>query len=71
MNTGQIVRSMRLRRGITQRKLSELLGRSPQYIAVIETREGSCRFCTIEEIAKVLGYKIIFRPIDEYEKEKN
>ena len=59
--TGPIIRQMRANRGVSQEELAKRINRSRSYMAVLETRTGSCRFDTLAMIARALGYEIVFR----------
>ena len=59
--TGPIIKQMRIGRGVSQEDLAARVNRARSYIAVLETREGSCRFSTLAMIARALGYEIVFR----------
>lgn len=51
---GGLVAAHRRSRGLTQQKLSELVGMSPDMISRIETGGTGIRFSTIEKLAKAL-----------------
>ena len=60
-DTAPIIRHMRQSRGISQEELAKRVFRSRSYIAVLETRGGSCRFDTLAIIAEACKYNIVFK----------
>lgn len=60
-DTGPIIKTMRESRNVSQEELAKRICRSRSYMAVLETRTGSCRFDTLAMIARALGYEIVFR----------
>ena len=55
MNFGEILRNLRIQRGITQQKLAEDLDISQSAITAYETGRNEPNFAVIEKIAKYFG----------------
>jgi len=56
-NFGRRIRSLRLLRALTQERLSELAGLSPEYVSKIERGQASPSFGSIAELARALEVK--------------
>ena len=55
MNFGEILRNLRIQRGITQQKLAEDMKISQSAITAYETGRNEPNFATIEKFAKYFG----------------
>ena len=54
---GERVRKLRKKKGITQEKLAELIGRDPRTIVALEAGKRNPTLKTIQKIAKALKVK--------------
>ena len=52
MNTGEKIKLIRKRQGITQKDLAEKLGTTPQNIAQYENNKRNPKYNTLEKIAR-------------------
>lgn len=52
---GALIRSARLRRGMSQRELSLMVGRSPAYVSKLESDAIEPSFLAVSEVAVVLA----------------
>lgn len=59
MNTGDNIRFIRQKKGMTQKELAEKLGKTPQYISKIESSENPPKMKTLQSIADALDVQLI------------
>lgn len=59
------IKELRKKRNITQTELSKLTGLSQQHISLIEKNQISPNCATLEKIAKVLGYKLVWVELED------
>lgn len=57
-NFGKRLRNLRRSRDITQEQLAELVGRSVNFISLIENGVNAPSFATIEKLAKALNVEV-------------
>lgn len=62
MNTGEIVKQIRKKKGLTRKQLADKIHMSQQTVANIEKGSVSPRMDTVLAIMRVLDYEIIFKP---------
>ena len=62
MNTGQIVRAMRKKRGLTVHQLAKKASLSATSIYLIEANRVSPKMDTMLSIIRVLEYEMVFNP---------
>lgn len=60
LNTGEMVKDMIERSGMTKTMAAAALKIAPSRITILE-RQKDCRVSTLAEIADVLGYNIVIR----------
>lgn len=58
MNTGEKIKMIRIKRGLTQKSLASKLGTSPQNLAQYENNKRNPKIGTLQRIADVLGVSI-------------
>ena len=68
--TGEVIRALRRRRGISQEVLSGMAGISRSYLSMIETGEKSANVDTLWRIAGALDMKLsdLVRLVEERDK---
>lgn len=59
MTTGERIKHYRIKKGLSQKKLGEILGVSQQMIGQYENSSKTPKFETLEKIAKALGVSIM------------
>ncbi|MCQ2563901.1 MAG: helix-turn-helix domain-containing protein [Mogibacterium sp.] len=62
MNTGEIVKKIRKKRGLTRKQLADKVHMSQQTVANIENGSVSPRMDTMLAIMRALDYEIVFNP---------
>jgi transcriptional regulator with XRE-family HTH domain len=55
---GKRLRYLRRNRDITQEQLAELIGRTVQFVSLLERGEAAPSFETLEKLAEVLGVDV-------------
>lgn len=63
MDTGKIIKHCRKSAGLTQKQLAKKLCMSETSIGNYESEWRDATYTTMQEIAKVCGYKIIWKKI--------
>lgn len=58
MNIGNNIRKIRQSKGLTQKDLADMLGKTPQYVSKLEKNINSLNFTTINSLADALGVSI-------------
>ncbi len=54
MNLGEIIRKMRITKGLTQKALADKLGKTPQYVSKLEKSTNSPNISTLSRLAAAL-----------------
>ena len=57
MNVGEMIREVRLRRGLTQKELAVLLGCRQAWVSYLELSQ-TCSLRTLERVASVMGVEL-------------
>lgn len=58
---GKVIKFMRKQKNLTQNELAKLLNIKQNTLSRYETESSDINFKTIEEIAKICGFEIIFK----------
>lgn len=67
---GEMIKKMRKEKGYSQRTLAEKLNIAQTTLSGYETNYSNPVFSTIEEIAKICDYEIIFQKKDQKKKKQ-
>lgn len=62
---GEVLRSVRLERGLTQEQLAEQLGMTPRYLAAIERGERNLGLDTVDALAEHLSIRLELSAADD------
>jgi transcriptional regulator with XRE-family HTH domain len=62
---GDMLRTARMRRGLTQTRLAELCGLSSKTISLYERGQRCPSWAALQSMLKNLGFRLLFQPVEE------